>query len=103
MELEVKKKSTNRKKFQTITGFVSFLLGLIGLAGLNGAMLLETVDYPELFLYYFPILGAFFGIIGLFTKNRSRLHAWWGLGINLFILLFTAMMFILAWSINAKP
>jgi hypothetical protein len=103
MELEVNKKSQNRRKFQTITGFVSFLIGLVALAGLNVALFIETGDFPELFLYQLPILGLFLGIIGLITKSRSRMYAWWGLGLNLFILLFTAMMFVLAWSINAKP
>jgi hypothetical protein len=101
MELEMKKNRQN--KFHTITGFISFLLGLIALAGLNTGLLLKTEDFPEFFLIQTPMFGLLIGAIGLFTKRRSRMYAWWGIGINLFILLFTAMMFILAWSINAKP
>ncbi|KAA0544627.1 hypothetical protein FZW96_19660 [Bacillus sp. BGMRC 2118] len=98
MELEI-----NKKKVHTITGFLSFLCGLISLAGLNAALLLKGGDYPEVLLFQLPFIGLFLGIIGLFTRKHSRMYAWWGIGINSFILIFTAMMFILAWSINAKP
>ncbi|MEH7011381.1 hypothetical protein V7087_11250 [Neobacillus niacini] len=103
MELEIRKNRSNRKKIQTITGFISFLSGLIALAGLNAAMLLKTEDFPEVFLVQLPMLGLALGLIGVFTKSRSRMYAWWGVGLNTFILVFTFMMFGLAWSINAKP
>lgn len=103
MELEIKKKRPNRKKIHTITGFISFLSGLIALAGYNATMLLKTEDFPEFFLLQLPVLGLFFGVVGLFTRRRSRLYAWWGIGLNLFMLVFTFMMFGLAWSINPKP
>lgn len=101
MELEIKKK--RKRKLQTLTGFISFIIGLISLAVLNIGLLIETMDIPDLFLFPLPFLGVFLGVVGLFTKNRSKQFAWWGIGINLFIPIFIGLMFGLAWTINAKP
>lgn len=103
MELGIKTKSKKGGQLQTITGFLSFLSALIALAGLNVALLLKSEDFPEMFLFQLPFLGLFLGGFGLLTKRRSRLYAWWGIGLNLFILVFTLLMFAFAWSINAKP
>ncbi|ANC77221.1 hypothetical protein ABE65_010565 [Fictibacillus phosphorivorans] len=101
MELEIKKKS--RRKLQTLTGFISFIIGLQALAVLNIGLLIETMDIPDLFLFQLPFLGVFLGVVGLFTMNRSKQFAWWGIGINLFIPIFIGLMFGLSWTINAKP
>ncbi len=101
MELEIKQRKIG--KLQTLTGLVSFLVGLISLAVLNVTLLLKTEEFPAFFLFQLPLLGFFLGVIGLFTRNRSRLYAWWGIGLNCFILVFTILMFILAYTINAKP
>lgn len=101
MELEIKKKS--KRKLQTLTGFISFIIGLLALAVLNIGLLKETMDIPDLFLFHLPFLGVFLGVVGLFTKNRSKQFAWWGIGINLFIPIFIGLMFGLSWTINAKP
>ncbi|MFG6494636.1 hypothetical protein P8610_04710 [Fictibacillus sp. UD] len=103
MELEMNKKTENRRKLQTLTGFISFSIGLIVLAVLNILLLIEPMELPEFLLFSLPFIGVILGVIGLFTKNRSRLYAWWGIGLNLFIYVFIGLMFVLAWSINAKP
>lgn len=103
MELGVKKKIKRDGTLQTWTGFLSFVIGLIALAGLNAALLLETKAFPETVLVQLPLIGLFLGIVGLFTRKRSRLCAWWGIGICVFLFVFTFMMFGLAWSINPKP
>ncbi|WP_374721136.1 hypothetical protein [Peribacillus tepidiphilus] len=103
MELGVKKKIKRDGTLQTWTGFLSFVVGLIALAGLNAALLLETEAFPETVLVQLPLIGLFLGIVGLFTRKRSRLYAWWGIGICVFLFVFTFMMFGLAWSINPKP
>ncbi|MED1864441.1 hypothetical protein P4V41_13325 [Fictibacillus nanhaiensis] len=101
MELEIKKKS--KRKLQTLTGFISFIIGLLALTVLNIGLLIETVDIPELFLFPLPFLGVFLGVIGVFTKNRSKQFAWWGIGVNVFIPIFFVLMMGLSWTINAKP
>ncbi|TCN26146.1 hypothetical protein [Mesobacillus foraminis] len=100
MELEI---TRVKRKLQTATGFVSFLGGIMALAGLNASMLIETDVFPDTMLVKLPLLGLFLGVFGLVTRNRSRMYAWWGIGLNLFILVFTFMMFGLSWTINAKP
>lgn len=102
MELEIKKKSLI-SKWIGLAGILSFVWGLFSLAILNAALLLKTESFPDFFLVKNPMFGIIFGVIGLFTRRRPRLYAWWGLGINVFILLFTFLMFMLAWMINAKP
>jgi len=102
MELEIKKKSTF-SKLVGLAGILSFVWGLFSLAILNVALLLKTETFPHFFLIKNPMFGIIFGVIGLFTRRRPRLYAWWGVGINIFILLFTFLMFMLAWTINAKP
>ncbi len=106
MELGIKKKQKNKNKktlHTPLTGFISFLIALISLAGLNIALLIKTDTFPGIFLYQLPFLGLFLGGFGLFTVRRSRFYAWWGIGLNAFILIFTFMMFLLAWTINPKP
>ena len=96
-------KKKRKERVQTFTGFFSFIIGLIALAGYNASTLLVSEVFPKPFLVELPIIGFFLGILGLFTKNHSRMHAWWGISINLFLLLFTLLMFMLGWSINPKP
>lgn len=100
------KKMTNWKtkgKLQSIIGMVSFLIGIACLASLNAGLILKTKMIPELFFYQLPLIGLVLGIFALFTRNRSRLYAWWGIAVNTFIFIFITLMFILAWTINAKP
>ncbi|MFS0613410.1 hypothetical protein [Lederbergia ruris] len=103
MELNVHTKRTYGGRFQTISGLLSFLLGLIALAALNAGLILKTEMIPGFFFYQLPLLGLILGIVGLFTRKHSRMYAWWGIALNAFIFVFIAMMFILAWTINAKP
>ncbi|WP_163102471.1 hypothetical protein [Peribacillus alkalitolerans] len=106
MELGIKSKSKmyqRNRVLPTLTGFISFVLGLISMAALNATLILETETFPSLFLGVIPFLGFVFGIVGLFTQKRSRLYAGWGICLNLFIFVFIFFMFVLAWSINAKP
>jgi len=104
MELEMtNKKKTQRKRMPTITGFLSFLISLIALAGLNVSLLLDSDEFPDFFLIKLPLLGLILGFFGLITQKRSRLYAFWGIVLSLFILVFTFMMFGLAWTINPKP
>lgn len=101
--MNIDKKRTFSGKFQTVTGLISFLLGLIGLAGLNAGLILKTDMIPGFFFFQLPLLGFILGIVGLFTRKRSRMYAWWGMALNAFIFVFITLMFILAWTINAKP
>lgn len=101
MELEVK--NNRSKKFKTFSGFLSFLIALISLAGLNASLLLKIEDFPELFLVQLPLLGIFIGGIGILTKGKSKLYTWWGIGLSIFILLFTLLMIVFSLSINYKP
>lgn len=104
MELEVKKKEKGqRSRISTVTGFLSFLVGLISLAGLNIALLLDSDEFPDFFLIKLPAIGLILGLAGLITQKRARLYAGWGISICLFIFIFTFMMFGLAWMINPKP
>ncbi|MEQ2526853.1 hypothetical protein EKG37_22410 [Robertmurraya yapensis] len=100
MELEITKK---RSGITTIIGLLSFLVALVALASLNIGLLLDSDEFPDFFLVRLPMIGLALGVVGLFTKKNSRLYAFWGIGLCLFILLFTFMMFGLAWMINPKP
>lgn len=103
MELEIEKKRKWTFGFSTITGWLSFLTALVALAGLNIALLLDSDEFPDFFLIRLPLIGLALGVLGLITKNRSKLYALWGIGLCLFILIFTFLMVGLAWSINPKP
>ncbi|WP_449621569.1 hypothetical protein [Robertmurraya sp. Marseille-Q9965] len=100
MELEMSKK---RGRFIAIAGLLSFLTALLALAGLNISLLLDSDEFPDFFLVKLPIVGIILGLIGLVTKGHSRLYSIWGIGLCLFIYIFTFMMFGLAWTINPKP
>lgn len=102
MELGIKKKAGGRR-LPTISGFLSFLIALISLAGLNVALLIKNSVFPGVFIIQLPILGFFLGVIGLFTRRRSRLFAIWGLSLCIFLLIFTFLMVISSLSINYKP
>ncbi|EKN71057.1 hypothetical protein BABA_02742 [Neobacillus bataviensis LMG 21833] len=102
MELGIKKKRGNRR-LPTISGFLSFLIALISLAGLNVALLIKNSEFPGLFILQLPIVGFFLGLAGLVTLRRSRLYAIWGLSLNIFLLIFTLLMVIASLSINPKP
>ncbi|MBU9722806.1 hypothetical protein KS407_15425 [Bacillus alkalicola] len=87
-----------------MTGFLSFLLALIALAIVNISFLTGFNGDGALFsFFYISLLGFFLGIVGLFTKKRSRLFAIWGFFLNLFVVIFPFLMFILAYTINATP
>jgi hypothetical protein len=105
MELEMNNKNKGKQsKLPTISGFLSFLTSLIALAGVNVALLMDIDDFPEMFLIILPIVGLFLGLLGLITTKRSKLYAFWGIGISLFILVFTFLMIGLSWvGINPKP
>ncbi|MFJ7728708.1 hypothetical protein ACIQXV_21555 [Neobacillus sp. NPDC097160] len=102
MELGIKKKGGGRR-LPTISGFLSFLIALIGLAGLNVALLLKVPIFPRTFIVELPLVGFFLGLLGLITRKRSRLYAIWGLSLSIFLLLFTLLMIIAGLSINPKP
>lgn len=102
MELGIKKKGGGRR-LPTISGFLSFLIALISLAGLNVALLIKNSGFPGVFIIQLPILGFFLGVTGLFTWRRSRLFAIWGLSLCIFLLIFTFLMVISSLSINYKP
>jgi hypothetical protein len=102
MELGIKKKNKSNR-LPTISGFLSFVIALIALAGLNVALLIKEKVFPGVFIIQLPILGFFLGVIGLFTRRRSRLYAIWGLSLSLFLLIFTFLMVISSLSINYKP
>ncbi|MBO0960489.1 hypothetical protein J1P26_12365 [Neobacillus sp. MM2021_6] len=102
MELGIKKKGGNRR-LPTISGFLSFLVALLSLAGLNVALLVKNAEFPGIFIVQLPIVGFFLGLAGLVTVRRSRLYAIWGLTLNIFLLVFTLLMMIAALSINPKP
>jgi hypothetical protein len=105
MELEMNNKNKGKqRKLPTISGFLSFLTALIALAGVNAALIIDIDDFPKMFLVNLPIAGFFLGLFGLLTVRRSRLYAIWGIGISLFILVFTFLMIGLSWAaINPKP
>ncbi|WP_313799259.1 hypothetical protein [Cytobacillus sp.] len=105
MELEVKnqKKQHRSKRIPTVTGFLSFIIAIISLAGLNIALIMDYDAFPDFFLIKLPLAGLILGGIGIFTQKRSRLFSIWGILLCLFIYIFTFMMFGLAWSINPKP
>ena len=101
MELEVKRKRYSVSKITTVSGLVSFVIGLFILVMVNIGLL--TGFNISLDFFTFSLLGIFLGIFGLFTNRVNRLYAYWGLGLNVFILVFAFLMFLFAWSINAKP
>lgn len=105
MELEMNNKDKGKqRKLPTISGFLSFLIALISLAGVNLSLLIDIDDFPKMFLVNLPIVGFFLGLLGLITSKKSRLYALWGIGISLFILVFTFLMIGLSWvGINPKP
>jgi len=105
MELEVNNNNKGKqRKLPTISGFLSFLIALIALAGVNITLLMDIDDFPKTFLVDLPIVGFFLGLLGLITSKRSKLFALWGIGISLFILVFTFLMLGLSWvGINPKP
>jgi archaellum biogenesis protein FlaJ (TadC family) len=105
MELEMNNKNKgNLRKLPVISGFLSFLVALIVLVGVNIALLIDIDDFPKMFLVDLPIVGFFLGLLGLITSKKSRLNALWGIGISLFILVFTFLMIGLSWvGINPKP
>jgi hypothetical protein len=105
MELEINNKDKrNQRILPTISGFLSFLIALIALVGVNIALLMDIPEFPKTFLVELPIVGFFLGLFGLITSKRSRLYAFWGIGISLFILIFTFLMIGLSWvAINPKP
>ena len=78
MELGIKKKGGGRR-LPTISGFLSFLIALISLAGLNVALLMKVPAFPGIFIVQLPIVGFFLGLLGLITRRRSRLYAIWGI------------------------
>jgi hypothetical protein len=87
-----------------IFGFLSFLIALIALAGLNvSLLLLKQQGFPSVFLIQLPMVSFFLGIIGLFTQKRSRLFAIWGLSLSVFLFIFTFLMVVLSLGINYKP
>lgn len=83
-------------------GSLSFIVSLVALAGLNASLLLGADEFPAFFLLRLPSIGLALGVLGLFTR-KSKVSAICGIGLCLFIFLFTFMMFGLAWSINPKP
>lgn len=105
MELEMNNENKGKqRKLSTISGFLSFLIALIALAGVNVALLIDIDEFPDMFLVNLPIVGFFLGLLGLITSKKSRLYAFWGIGISLFILIFTFLMIGLSWvGINPKP
>lgn len=105
MELEMNNQNNGKqRKLPTISGFLSFLTSLIALAGVNIALLIAIDDFPKMFLIDLPIVGLFLGLFGLITSKKSRLYALWGIGISLFILVFSFLMIGISWvGINPKP
>ncbi|WP_102275399.1 hypothetical protein [Cytobacillus massiliigabonensis] len=105
MELEVKstKKKRQKQRIPSVTGFLSFIIAIFSLTGLNIALIMDYDEFPDFFLIKLPLVGLILGGIGLFTQKRSRLFSIWGILICLFIYIFTFLMFGLAWSINPKP
>ncbi len=99
MELEMNR----MKRILSFAGLLSFLTALVALAGLNIGLLLDGEEFPDFFLIRLPMIGLALGIVGLFANKRSRHNAIWGIGLCLFIYLFTFLMFGLAWIINTKP
>ncbi|MCM3588364.1 hypothetical protein M3182_22040 [Mesobacillus maritimus] len=105
MELEMSNKNKGKqRKLPTLSGFLSFVVALVALAGVNLSLLMDFDDFPKMFLIDLPIVGFFLGLLGLVTSKRSKLYALWGIGISLFILVFTFLMIGLSWvAINPKP
>lgn len=102
MELVLKKQRIRSTK-NTWTGLVSFLLSLVALTGINLGLIFEVDIFPELVFTKIPFISLLLGIIGLFTKRRSRAFAIMGISLSVFIFVFFIMMFGLAWTINPKP
>ncbi|MCR8643318.1 hypothetical protein NV379_11705 [Paenibacillus sp. N1-5-1-14] len=92
-------------KFSKMTGFISFLIGLVLLAILNISLLTQkgTMDGLLNPIIYFSLISFVLGVVGLFAFKRFRLFAIWGIGISAFCLIFLVLMFGLSWSINPRP
>jgi len=91
-------------RLPALFGFISFLLALISLAGINVGLLIKQDVSFRIFTFDLPFLGFFLGVVGLFTEKRSRLFAIWGLSLCIFIFVFTFLMIGLSWAaINPKP
>jgi hypothetical protein len=102
MELVLKKQKIRSTK-NTWTGLVSFLLSLFALIGINLGLIFEADIFPELVFTQIPLASLILGVIGLFTKSRSRTFAIMGISLSIFVFVFFFMMFGLAWTINPKP
>ncbi|OAB30082.1 hypothetical protein PMSD_19950 [Paenibacillus macquariensis subsp. defensor] len=109
MELAfLKKNESHRKKpsrvqqLCALAGFMSFLNGLLSLAVINIGLLQQDslIPFPS---HTLSMISVILGSIGLARINGSKTYAWWGIGLNVFILIFYFMTLGLAWSINMKP
>ncbi|OCA87527.1 hypothetical protein A8F94_06570 [Bacillus sp. FJAT-27225] len=103
MELEIGKYKQKLHRISSIAGFLSFVSALIALFSLNIGLLLKANGFPDFFINTLPMAGLMLGIMGLFSSKQSRLYAYWGIGLCLFIFIFLGLMFGLAWTINSKP
>lgn len=102
MELVLKKQSIRLTK-NTWTGLVSFLLSLFSLMVINLVLIFKVDIFSELVFTKIPLASLILGVIGLFTKSKSRTFAIMGISLSIFIFVFFIMMFGLAWTINPKP
>lgn len=107
MELGILNKESKYTKsklnlLHEITGWFSFLAGLISLASLNISFILLSYLFLPTIFYVLSIIGIVCGLISLFTKG-SKMNAWWGLGLNLFLFLFTFIMIVVSFNINSHP
>ncbi|WP_042349198.1 hypothetical protein [Bacillus massiliigorillae] len=101
--MELKWKPKKNRRLPTITGFLSFLLGLLALAVLNVVFMTQAENLPDFFLIHLPVIGIVLGIAGLFTIKHSRFFAIWGISIHVFVLLYLFIMFGLAYTVNPTP
>jgi hypothetical protein len=66
-----------------------------------------SIEFEKLGFHFIAedlVHEAFFlGVIGLFTRRRSRLFAIWGLALCISLLIFTFLMVISSLCINYKP
>lgn len=107
MELGILNKKSKYKKgklnfLHEVTGWFSFLAGLISLAILNISFILLSYLFLPTTFYVLSIMGIVCGLISIFTKG-SKMNAWWGLGLNLFLFIFTFIMIIVSFNINPHP
>lgn len=89
------------KSFQVL-GWFSVITGIIALALLNISMLsgYDLSFMEQLSFWISSILIS--GLIALFGRN-SRSLGLWGLGIAVYLGIFTAVIFILGWVIMPFP